>query len=237
MNHHDKVRTRPPILRSLPAKLYRSYRSSLRGAPVRRQATPPCEIGPGDIDATHSSQCTMNHNNSPSQPTPEMVAFYERRTNEHIERVRECLSVMASVTDHADELRERARVHDASKFGEEERLPYIWLTEFHRCRRGGEPFAYPDGMAERVDAAIRHHVSTNRHHPEFHADPNEMTDVDLIEMVCDWTAMSQELGQDDGSARGWADKTLGTRLRLNDERRTFVYRMIELLDAHGTRSL
>jgi hypothetical protein len=166
------------------------------------------------------------------EPTPEMIAFYERRTQEHIDRVRRCMAVMASVTEYTDELNERARVHDASKFGSVERLPYIWLTEFYRCRRFGEPFSYPIGMEERVRAAVDHHVTTNRHHPEFHADPNDMTHVDLIEMVCDWTAMSQEFGQDGGSARGWADKTIGHRFILNDERRDFVYRMITLLDSH-----
>ena len=74
-------------------------------------------------------------------PTPEMVAFYEQRTREHIERVRHCMTVMAASTEHAEELLERAAVHDASKFGPEERVPYVWLTEFHRCRRNGEPFA------------------------------------------------------------------------------------------------
>ena len=138
---------------------------------------------------------------------------------------------MASITECTDELEERARVHDASKFGPEERMPYIWLTEFHRCRQSGEPFSYPDGMEERVRAAIEHHVTSNRHHPEFHTDPNDMTDVDLIEMVCDWTAMSQEFGQDGGSARGWADKTIGPRLQFNSDRRGFVYRMIDLLDS------
>src|SRR5215510_10950690 len=107
------------------------------------------------------------------EPTPEMLAFYERRTNEHIERVRRCLALLAKVTDDGEELLERARVHDASKFGPEERIPYVWLTEFYRCRRTGEPFAYPDGMEERVGTAINHHVTTNRHHPEFHADPND----------------------------------------------------------------
>lgn len=165
------------------------------------------------------------------EPTPEMVAFYERRTDEHIERVRKCLAVMASVTAYADELHQRADVHDASKFGPEERVPYIWLTEFHRCRRSGEPFSYPDGIEERVRTAIDHHVTTNRHHSDFHADPNDMSDVDLIEMVCDWTAMSQEFGQDGGSARGWADKTIGQRFQLNADRRNFVYRMIDLLDS------
>lgn len=166
-----------------------------------------------------------------SEPTPEMIAFFERRTKEHIERVRKCLAAMASATEHTSELLERARQHDASKYCPEERIPYVWLTEFHRCRQNGEPFAYPDGMENQVRLAIEHHVTTNRHHPEFHADPNDMTDVDLIEMVCDWTAMSQEFDQDGGSSIGWADKIIGQRLMLNDNRRNFVYRMIELLDS------
>ncbi len=163
-------------------------------------------------------------------PTPEMISFFEARTRAHIERVRRCLAVLANGSEHAAELFERARRHDASKFGPEERVPYIWLTEFHRCRFRGLPFSYPEGMEGRVREAMRHHVTTNRHHPEFFADPNEMNDVDLMEMVCDWTAMSQEFGQDGGSARGWADRTIGHHLHLNDERRRFVYLTIERLD-------
>jgi len=167
-----------------------------------------------------------------SEPTPEMIAFFELRTREHIERVRRCLTVMASLTEYTAELNERARIHDASKYGPEERVPYIWLTEFHRCQRAGEPFSYPDGIKEHVRSAINHHMKTNRHHPEFHSDPNDMTDVDIIEMVCDWTAMSQEFDQDDPSARGWADKTIGHRFHLSESRRQFVYDMIDLLDSN-----
>jgi len=164
------------------------------------------------------------------EPTPEMLAFYEGRTNEHIEQVRRCLTLMAKVTDYGEELIERARVHDASKFGSEERIPYIWLTEYHRLRRNGEQFEYPEGVAERVKLAIHHHVTSNRHHPDFHADPNNMSDIDLIEMVCDWTAMAQEFAQDGGSARGWADKTIGKRVDFNADKRRFIYQMIEELD-------
>ncbi len=166
-----------------------------------------------------------------SDPSPEMVLFFVRRSNEHIDRVRRCLAQMASVTQHGVELNDRGRIHDASKFGPVERIPYIWLTEFHRCRNNGEPFTYPEGMDELVRAAINHHMTTNRHHPEFHADPNDMTEVDLIEMVCDWTAMSQELGQDGGSARGWADKTIGKRVHFNADRHAFIYQTIDLLDS------
>jgi hypothetical protein len=81
-----------------------------------------------------------------------------------------------------------------------------------------------------VTQAIEHHVTANRHRPEFHADPNDMSEVDLIEMVCDWTTMAREFGQDGGSARGWADKTIGKPVAFNEDKRRFIYRMIEELD-------
>lgn len=34
---------------------------------------------------------------------------------------------MAAETEHTRELQERARVHDVSKFGPDERVPYIWM--------------------------------------------------------------------------------------------------------------
>jgi len=160
-----------------------------------------------------------------------MIAFYERRTNEHIGRVRRCLLLLVNNGDYSDELRHRAEVHDASKFGDIERIPYIWLTEYYRCKLFNEPFSYPEGMKERVKAAIRHHVTTNRHHPEFHSTPNKMNDFDIIEMVCDWTAMAQEFEQNGGSARGWADKTIGHRVKFNDERARLIYSTIDQLDA------
>ena len=159
-----------------------------------------------------------------------MIAFYERRTKEHIERVRRCLMFLATDSKQRDQLVERAKVHDASKFGSEERIPYIWLTEFHRCRRSGDSFAYPGGVEELVQQAIHHHVTTNRHHPEFHGDPNEMSEIDLIEMVCDWTAMAQEFNHDGESARAWADKTVGVRIDFNQDNRRFIYQTIEELD-------
>ena len=164
------------------------------------------------------------------QPTPEMIEFYERRTIAHIGRVRSCLDVMAEMTEYGAELLIRGQDHDASKFESEERIPYIWLTEFHRCRRNGEYFLYPEGVAEQVEEAVRHHMSVNRHHPEYHPDPDEMSEVDLIEMVCDWTAMAQEFDQNGGSARGWADKVIGIRVHFGPRHRQFVYSMIELLD-------
>lgn len=170
------------------------------------------------------------HNTNLVEPTPEMIAFADRRTKEHIGRVAANLSLLANVTNYGNELARRAESHDASKFGPEERIPYVWLTEFHRKRHRGEAFEYPPGIEEEVRCAIDHHLKSNRHHPEFHADPNEMTEVDLIEMVCDWTAMSQEFKQNNGSARGWADKTIGVQVKFNATNTAFIYRMIDELD-------
>ncbi len=57
-----------------------------------------------------------------------------------------------------------------------------------------------------------------------------MSEVDFIEMVCDWTAMSQEFQPDDGSAQSWADRVVGTRIHFNEERSRFIYEMIDLLN-------
>ena len=172
----------------------------------------------------------MSEPNHGTEPTQDMIDRADARTHQHIDRVRANLLKLAAVSDHSDELRKRSEVHDASKFGPEERIPYVWLNEFHHCRRAGIPFEYPAGIEEQVRQAIDHHVTTNRHHYQFHDSPEDMTDVDLIEMVCDWTAMSQEFNADGGSARAWADKTINNRVHLSETKRDFVYRTIDRLD-------
>jgi len=165
-------------------------------------------------------------------PTPEMIAFFERRTREHIDRVYHNLTILVGLPDYPQEIVDRGRIHDESKFIAPERAPYIWLTEFYRRQRNDEAFTYPDGIEEQVEAAIQHHVTTNRHHPEFHPSPDDMSDVDLIEMVCDWTAIAQEIGENGGSARQWADNNVGDqkRFKFSEEEKQFIYRVIDDLD-------
>jgi len=43
--------------------------------------------------------------------------------------------------------------------------------------------------------------------------------------------MAQEFGQDGGSANGWADKTIGSRVKFNQANRQFVYFIINVLDS------
>lgn len=163
-----------------------------------------------------------------TSPTEEMVKFFEKRTKEHIDRVRKYLKILHEKTDLGEELLERAKIHDDSKYGEIERLPYIWNTEYHRCRNNGIKFEYPPGIEEKVKAATKHHVTTNRHHPEFHADPSDMTDIDIAEMVADWAAMAEEMGE--GSPRGWADKTVGKRWKFSDSQVEDIFNLIKLVE-------
>ena len=163
---------------------------------------------------------------SMTQPSKKMVDNFHRRTNEHIKNVQDCIAKL----NPGPELQERAKTHDASKFGEVEYMPYIWITEFYRCKNNGIDFEYPPGMEEKTRIASKHHVTTNRHHPEYHDDISDMTDIDIIEMVCDWAAMAIELGE--GSARGWADKNVGSRWKFTPEQTDLIYSTINKLDSH-----
>ena len=134
-----------------------------------------------------------------NEPTKEMIEFYAKRTKEHIDRVRrniEYALAKLDLTKHQKEkLKARATHHDSSKFGSEELVPYIWMTWYYKLKREGKEFTYPTGMEAKVTKAVEHHYKTNRHHPQYFNNVTaKMSHVDIIEMVCDHAAMSQELG-------------------------------------------
>jgi len=166
------------------------------------------------------------------EPTQKMVQFFEKRTKEHIDRVVANMKLVADHSDYnSDKIMARAKKHDKSKYGNVERPAYIWLTEYHRCNNDGIDFEYPEGMQAKVKDACLHHINVNKHHPEAHGNPNAMSEIDIIEMVADWTAMSQELEQDGGSAKGWADKNVGRKWKFNDEKKRLIYHIIGIIDA------
>lgn len=87
------------------------------------------------------------------------------------------------------ELISRAEVHDKSKFDEDEFPHYSKITsEFENV-----PYGTPEAteIREKFKDLFERHAKKNRHHPEFH--PNgidDMTLVDLIELLSDWKASS-----------------------------------------------
>ena len=105
-------------------------------------------------------------------------------TIKHIHRVRELLHLMILRLD------ERAKNHDWSKlespqaeiFGE-------YGPELGKVEYGSEEY---QKLLEKVKPAIESHYSQERHHPEHHKDGvNDMTLLDLIEMLVDWRAATE----------------------------------------------
>lgn len=169
-----------------------------------------------------------------NNPKQEMINFYEKRTNDHIDRVRKNLVKMEGYRGLSlDHLKDRGDRHDISKFSKIEKIPYVWLSWFYKCKKENIPFKYPSGVEEKVNSASEIHVRSNRHHPEAHEDIHGidgMSLMDIVEMVCDWTAMSQEYGQDGGSSKGWADKNVGSKWKFNEGNTDLIYDVIKELD-------
>jgi hypothetical protein len=111
-------------------------------------------------------------------------------TQAHINRVRELLDqVIADLT-------RRGILHDASKLVEPEATAFAASSDRLGRLTYGTP-AYHDALHD-LGAALTHHYAHNRHHPEYHHDGvNDMTLVDLIEMLCDWKAAAERQGNGD----------------------------------------
>lgn len=106
-------------------------------------------------------------------------------TLKHISRVSELMD------DVAVRLRLRGVLHDASKLKPPEKGAFDRLGEASRAEEFGGP-AYHAALQE-LRPALEHHYAVNRHHPEHFEDGIEgMTLLDLLEMLCDWKAASEQ---------------------------------------------
>jgi hypothetical protein len=107
------------------------------------------------------------------KPTAAMLEHFKARTKEHIDRVKKCLLRLEEASGlSGEQLSRRGSTHDADKYSREFVLPYVWVTEYYRVKNSGEKIS--DKLKE-IYAATREvtgqHVTRNRHHPEYHDDP------------------------------------------------------------------
>lgn len=166
-----------------------------------------------------------------NEPTEEMLAFFKKRTREHIGRVVNYLRLFEGFQGLTkEELAERGKDHDRDKYADPKMVvPYIWVTEYHKVKNaGGEISDDLQAMYDKAREATGKHITVNRHHPEFHESTDAMTTLDLVEMVCDWAAMAEELG--DGSPRGWADKNVGSKWKFSPEQTELIYDAIKVVE-------
>lgn len=101
------------------------------------------------------------------------------------------VSVQKSLNSFASELIERGRIHDASKFSDPE------LSGFAENVDNASDIVYgSDEHSKKMNemrVIIDIHHTNNRHHPEHWGDGvNEMTLLDILEMLADWKTASAQ---------------------------------------------
>jgi len=71
-----------------------------------------------------------------------------------------------------------------------------------------------DSPKEQTMSAAMHHALSNDHHPEYWDGVENMPEIAVAEMVCDWYARSQSFGT---SLREWINKTAINRFKINNK--------------------
>lgn len=99
--------------------------------------------------------------------------------------------VLAGKKDLGILLLQRANIHDNSKLvgPELELLSSIYGNQ--------NAFLNPNIiLTENEKIIIEKHWANNRHHPEHFTDVSQMSELDILEMVCDWYARSLQYETD-----------------------------------------
>lgn len=125
---------------------------------------------------------TSPENSQGNLMNPQEESLYE--THKHISLVGKHMNTIVM------ELLKRANEHDSSKWENPERE--IYAKNYHKLKTIEYGTKEYDENKKIVEPAILHHYSKNRHHPEHHENGiNDMTLVDLVEMLVDWLSATE----------------------------------------------
>lgn len=108
-----------------------------------------------------------------------------RETASHIRRVGNLMAEMMA------ELMHRAVNHDQSKWSDDEWVSFARETPGLRGLTYGSP-EYKDALLRLGPALQLHYRRNTNHHPDVLPNGvNDMTLLDLLEMICDWKAATE----------------------------------------------
>ena len=154
------------------------------------------------------------------------------KTMRHIETVRNHLDTIVR------ELLARAEDHDQSKLQPPEvEIFEVYTPKLRGCTYGSEEYKT---YLKEMQVALDHHYACNRHHPEFFGGPcvqsplEQMTLVDLMEMLCDWKAAT--LRHADGDIMQSVNQNQ-ERFGYSDEVRKILANTARWLDEQDTKHL
>lgn len=191
------------------------------------------------------------------EPADEKESYFIVRTNNHINLVKQAAQKIVDKYPELAELLGQVENHDASKFEEPERTPYIEISWRHKLENEDDKFdpinnkgyKTPGTLAKpEENAATETHVFTNQHHPEFW-DPNKeeiemdkeyrskrnrlvdataMPDLAIAEMVSDWVAMSDELKKN--TAREWYESQKDKRWKFSSYQEELIDKLLKVFE-------
>jgi len=164
-------------------------------------------------------------------PSNQIEKIFIKRTRYHQFLIKRNLLLMTGYLNFSKQsLLTIADNHDESKLKEPERTAYIWMNWAFYCKSHNISFHLSDDTKTIVEQGHLHHITTNLHHPESHQNMNHMSHLNIVEMICDWTAISEELSIDNGSSLLWATKEIDKKWQFSDEMKAFIFSTINELD-------
>lgn len=112
--------------------------------------------------------------------------------------------------------------HDNSKYSKE---------EFDAYRKHFFPISDEEKelSKEEFETAWRHHYTHNLHHYDWWYENNKLDNMPImyvVEMICDWEAMSYKFGT---NTKEWYYKNIDTEIHLGEKQRRLTERILELL--------
>lgn len=151
--------------------------------------------------------------------------------NEHILNVQKAFELYLLLFDCDNTspyniiLKHNIKKHDQSKFGIEEFDAY--RRHFHSIDETEKEESKDD-----FEKAWEHHYSVNKHHSEYWFDengnPKEMNHMYVIEMICDWIAMSIKFC---GNPYEWYKENVDSKIKLHDNTKKLVESLLLVVDA------
>ncbi len=156
--------------------------------------------------------------------TQPMIDHFEQRTNYHISLVQKYLQRIIDLNDSRLNLTilEQEKLHDESKFQDPEYNSYIYIDHSYHLANNGGKYDPPQDIKDQMREASLHHITTNKHHPEYWdvlLSKDKIVDATMMpldyvaSMVADWLAMDEELGHDPYE---WVEKNVGKKWKFTD---------------------
>lgn len=161
----------------------------------------------------------MNVDEMPAELYLERLA----RLNRHITNVRDSAFILNEKLVKrnnendlflAHALITHVQIHDESKFNG---IEWLYLHDDMK-----------DTHPQEFKQAWYQHVNTNPHHPEYWSGIDNMPEVYLAELVCDWKARSSEFGSD---LREWIKASATKRFGFTKQGKTYkkIKEFVDLL--------